>query len=322
MLLSIIIPVYNVKLYLKECLDSIINNDLDDFEIILVNDGSNDGSEIICNKYAEQYSYIRVIHQKNGGLSSARNTGIRNAIGEYIIFLDSDDYINKNKLIDILDMLNKLDTDIDVIMSNFCEIRQKQKKITKEIKKIKKNKILINNDELIKNIFLETEGLWTAWKFIVRRRFLKKHNIWFKEGFLHEDVDYTTRVLISMENFMYYPIPWYCYRLEREGSIMNNKKFKSLKDTANIVNDLNNFINSNNWSKETKDVILSKLSETIYSNLKLYKYGTSLEKKEFINLVKKNKFMLYKSRYFKHKIFYKFTKIFGIQKTIELYIKI
>mgnify|MGYP003399346240 CR=1 FL=1 len=89
--ISLIIPAYNVEKYLKACLDSVINQILDDLEIILVDDGSKDDSPKICDEYSEKYSFINVIHQKNGGLSSTRNTGIANAKGSYIVFMDSDD---------------------------------------------------------------------------------------------------------------------------------------------------------------------------------------------------------------------------------------
>ena len=93
MLISVIIPVYNVEKYLKTCIDSVLTQDFKDYEIILVNDGSTDNSPIICDEYAEKYDCVSVIHQKNKGLGGARNTGIDAARGEYLLFLDSDDFI-------------------------------------------------------------------------------------------------------------------------------------------------------------------------------------------------------------------------------------
>lgn len=91
--LSIIVPVYNVEKYLKTCINSLLEQKLDAYEIILVDDGSTDSSGGICDEYAKKHEKIQVIHKKNGGLSSARNTGIENAVGKYIGFVDSDDYI-------------------------------------------------------------------------------------------------------------------------------------------------------------------------------------------------------------------------------------
>ena len=95
MLISIIVPVYNVENYLKECIDSILRQEFRDYEIILVDDGSKDDSGKICDEYGKKYSFISVIHKKNGGLSDARNFGLKIAKGEYILFIDSDDYIAK-----------------------------------------------------------------------------------------------------------------------------------------------------------------------------------------------------------------------------------
>ena len=92
MTFSFIIPVYNTAEYLDECVQSILSQSYNDYEIILVDDGSNDGSGQMCDKYSEEFSRIKVIHQKNAGLSVARNTGIKNASGEYFILADSDDF--------------------------------------------------------------------------------------------------------------------------------------------------------------------------------------------------------------------------------------
>ena len=97
-LISVIIPVYNVEEYLHECVDSVINQTYKNLQIILVDDGSTDSSGKICDEYAENDKRITVVHQKNGGLSVARNTGLSNAHGDYVYFLDSDDYIKKMRL--------------------------------------------------------------------------------------------------------------------------------------------------------------------------------------------------------------------------------
>ena len=94
-LISVVIPVYNVKKYLKKCLETVVNQTYSNLEIILVDDGSTDGSEKICDEYATQYNNVSVIHKKNGGLSSARNAGIDVAKGKYIGFIDSDDFVDK-----------------------------------------------------------------------------------------------------------------------------------------------------------------------------------------------------------------------------------
>ena len=118
--LSIIIPVYNVEKYLHQCVDSVLAQNLDSFEIILVDDGSPDNAGKICDEYAEKDARVKVIHKENGGLSKARNTGIDAAEGEYIIFLDSDDWWNP--LVSVNAMLEKVKAEPDVDMFLFSSL--------------------------------------------------------------------------------------------------------------------------------------------------------------------------------------------------------
>lgn len=120
MFLSIVVPVYNVETYLKRCLESILACKLTDYEVILVNDGSTDNSFNICLDFEKRYSEIKVINQKNGGLSNARNSGLKEAKGTYIAFIDSDDYIiseNFSRVIEKLKNIRK--KSIDIVVSDF-----------------------------------------------------------------------------------------------------------------------------------------------------------------------------------------------------------
>ena len=135
--LSIIVPVYNVEKYLKTCINSLLEQKLDAYEIILVDDGSTDSSGGICDEYAKKHEKIQVIHKKNGGLSSARNTGIENAVGKYIGFVDSDDYIMPEmykNLIEVAKMCNA-----QMVMSRyFCfENQSDLEKISINLKEVK-----------------------------------------------------------------------------------------------------------------------------------------------------------------------------------------
>lgn len=118
-MVSVIVPVYNVNSYIKKCVDSLINQTMSDIEIILVDDGSTDGSAEICDAYAEEYSNIRVIHKENGGLGNTRNAGIKIAGGKYIGFLDSDDYVSANMYERLLDLAVSNDADC-----SYCEFKR------------------------------------------------------------------------------------------------------------------------------------------------------------------------------------------------------
>ena len=120
-LISVILPIYNVEKYLKKSIDSVIGQSYKNLEIILVDDGATDSSPIICDEYAKKDNRIKVIHQKNGGLSAARNAGINSASGEFIYLLDADDFIDSNCISDLLNLITKYDADIaecDVVLVN------------------------------------------------------------------------------------------------------------------------------------------------------------------------------------------------------------
>ena len=110
--ISIIIPVYNVERYLPVCLESIVQQSMDDYEVILVDDGSTDSSGPICNEYADRHPQFRVIHQQNQGISAARNAGVVESKGKYLLFLDSDDFLVPNSLSKLLELANKNDLDV------------------------------------------------------------------------------------------------------------------------------------------------------------------------------------------------------------------
>ena len=181
--LSFIVPVYNVAPYLRKCVDSLINQDYDSYEIILVDDGSTDNSGTICDEYASpsfinsltRSVVIKVIHQKNGGLSAARNTGIEAAKGEYIMFVDSDDYIEPNVLGSL--MLQIEQQELDVLRFDFQNVNEQH-----EIYLPDKypHQIDTRVDYVLGEEYLNSRigyGCY-AWQFIIRREIVPE----FKEG--------------------------------------------------------------------------------------------------------------------------------------------
>ena len=186
--ISAIVPVYNVEKYLKECLDSIINQTLTDIEIICINDGSTDNSLKILNEYAEKDKRVKIFTQKNQGLSIARNNGMKYAKGEYISFIDSDDYIELNTFEKLYDKATRDDLDI-LMFKSFVYDEQKQK-----INEFDAYHDLEVFDKFIKNIFchLDTKEFThrisvTSWSKIYKTDFLKSNEINFPEKLLFED---------------------------------------------------------------------------------------------------------------------------------------
>lgn len=245
-LISVIVPVYNVENYIDKCIESIINQTYTELEIILINDGSRDLSGEICNKYAKQDKRVIVIHTKNKGVSEARNTGIEVAKGEYLAFVDSDDWIEKNmieKLYNLATLYNA-----DIVQGNyvriFDEIEYKQENIKEKLNFLTSEEMLLNlynKDVMIKNIVI--------WNKLYNAQLFKK--IRFPKGIIHEDeaIVYklynNSRKIIDINTNIYY------YR-HTENSIINKKiDFQNL-DLIYILEERERYFKENNLSNLVK----------------------------------------------------------------------
>lgn len=182
--ISVIVPIYNVEKWLRECLNSLVNQTVPFYEIILVNDGSIDNSLDICKEYEKKYESIRLICQKNKGLSAARNTGMRNCKGDYIIFVDSDDLVQLN----MNEILNSsLNYDMDILYYD------REQKFDIKAKNIYKDRTVIlekntcSGIEFFKKEFLFENLVVSACMAVYKTSYLKNNNIEFSEGLLYED---------------------------------------------------------------------------------------------------------------------------------------
>lgn len=221
MLFSIIIPVYNVKEYLNRCLMSILNQSFGDYEIILVDDGSTDGSQFLCDSFAGKYAIIHVIHQENRGLSSARNVGIDAANGKYIIFIDSDDWIAEGCLKEFSDII--IDNKPDLIVGKAKAINDLGATIDKENYSATRGYYSIQE---YLYYLKKKQGYSACAPFkLYRTEFLKKNHIKFKENIIHEDELWTPIVLSKAKSVFYSDIYFY-YHYMRKGSITKSCDFK------------------------------------------------------------------------------------------------
>lgn len=219
--LSIVVPVYNVELYLEECLDSIYNIKNIKKEVILVNDGSTDSSLDILKLYEEKYSHCtKLINKKNGGLSDARNIGMKNSKGKYIYFIDSDDYIDSEKFERIF--LKGFKKNVDIIKASGYYL--KENKVLKLDKKEIKTSIY-SGKKLIKLLHKNKYARVEVWLSIYKKIFLEKINNYFIKGLIYEDTIFSYKCWLNSDNIMYINENFYYYRI-RKGSIMNNNKEK------------------------------------------------------------------------------------------------
>lgn len=234
--LSIIVPIYKVEQYLNKCVDSLLNQDLppEDYEIILVDDGSPDCCGKICEVYAARFSNIKVVHRENCGLSAARNSGIEVAEGKYIQFVDSDDYLESNVL---RALVEKIEVDnLDVLRFNYQNVNERYEVF--EPNKVSKPYVDYR-DEVCNGIIFLTERLGFgcyAWQFIIRRELLE--GCVFKEGIYFEDTEWAPRLLMKAQRVTSTDLLVYNY-LMRQGSITQSvdekKKRKVLEDKLLLI---------------------------------------------------------------------------------------
>lgn len=189
-MISVVIPVYNVEKYLAECVDSVLGQTYTDYEIILVDDGATDSSGRICDEYAQKDARICVIHQPNGGLSAARNTGLAAARGEYVYFLDSDDYIDPQALADLIATAQQEQADV-VFFDGFvffdgCE---EDGSVSKYIRKTAY--AAENGREMLRKLLLNEEYRTAVPIMLFRTDYLRKNELRFLEGIIHEDELFT-----------------------------------------------------------------------------------------------------------------------------------
>lgn len=224
--ISIVVPVYNVEKYLVRCIDSLLQQTYMPEEIILVDDGSTDGSERICDDYAKRYSFVKVFHKENGGLSSARNYGIDHVNSEYILFVDSDDFVQKDICRDLKCALEKYG-DADLI--SFDGIEKCGEK-EKRIRRLEKNEEICSGYEYLLQGYKTRNMNVQAWLYAYSTKFLQDKALYFKEGILHEDVEFMPRVLLKAGKMIVLPGAYYQY-IVREDSISTGKnKEKNICD--------------------------------------------------------------------------------------------
>lgn len=228
---SIIVPIYNVEKYLKTCINSILAQTFSDFEVILVDDGSPDRCGKICDDYAEHDLRVKVIHKVNGGLSSARNAGLDVATGEYIIFIDSDDYWDDNTALEHIQK-NLTETKADLLVFPAKRFYEDENKFTNILNlEVERSKINNENtDQAVKYMLENNIYRAAAWNKVIKKAIIDIHNMRFKVGYLSEDMDWCGDLIVHCNRFDFYENPFYVYRQQRKGSITSGKTEKLVAD--------------------------------------------------------------------------------------------
>ena len=260
---SIILPVYNVEKYLSTCIDSVLCQSYQDFEIILINDGSTDSSGVICEKYTELDSRITLIKQQNAGIACARNTGIFNSSGEYLVFLDSDDFIIRK---DFLEKLSeKCDGLVDVVQYGYSKYYENQNRyVLGEIPPCGEHESLL---EMLTSVLHSNSYGGCAWTKAVKRSLVIEKHVLFKPGMVAlEDTDWFLSILCSAYSYSSIDSSFIAYR-QREDSASHAPKIISL---------INNVWILEKWSKKVEQLFKNEDVSDLFKGILSYYYSNAL----------------------------------------------
>lgn len=299
---SIVIPVYNVEKYLEECLESAVKQKFDSFEIIAVNDGSTDNSLNILESYAKKYEFFKIINQVNKGLSGARNTGLKNAKGMYVYFLDSDDFIDLNTIKYSYNEAINADLDIlcfdaeSFIDKEFIDVKIQQNYDRKH----KLSKVVKSGCDFLEETLNENVYRAPIWLNFYKKSFLDENKLLFAEGYLHEDEIFTIDAYILARKMKYVDKKFF-HRRVRENSITTTGITEKhilgkLRAAENVIRYLNSEqIDINNHLR----YLLEKHAANFYYWILVDCYILQLEGKDMSKIhktiqndINKNKYLL------------------------------
>lgn len=300
-MITVILPVYNVADYLKECLDSLLAQTYMDFELVVVNDGSTDNSLEIIKEYKDKFERIIVISQKNKGLSEARNAGYSSIKGKYTYFLDSDDLILPQTFENLVNLAEK--NQLDLIKFDAHSFSEKNIKIQMtnydSSGYLEINKLYLRDEYLNK---VENNFMPAVWMYFIKSSIILEYQLYFKKDILHEDEVFTVQLLQHCQRIMY-DSNQYFQRRYRQNSIMTanvSKNKKSTQSKIEIIELFQNMINSNPTDNMYNQFVKSRQSDiftvlifekngNIKPYLKYYKqYSLSIKKRTALRHIKKN----------------------------------
>lgn len=288
-LLSIIVPVYNVEKYLERCIRSIMNQGLreEDFEVIIVNDGSTDASLEIAKSLKKEFQTfdIKIISQSNQGLSCARNTGMKYATGEYLEFIDSDDYLEPKSIREIIDLAIK--TKVEVLAFRMKVLDKDGNERISRSQPFPSNRILSAREILVKNLYIGS-----ACNHLYRKDFLLEKGIKFEKGITHEDVAFNSCVYSCVNKIMFTDFNPYVYYWNADSMNRSNnydKIRKAIIDNLYVIRSVMSFLNKNNASTKVKRYFNRHGNSIIVGSIINFISNKSLPKEikiEFINKAK------------------------------------
>lgn len=233
-MISVIVPVFRVEKFLEHCIQSVLRQTYENFELILVDDGSDDNCPAICDRYAKDDVRVKVIHKQNGGIGETRNAGLQIAEGEYITFVDSDDYIHPQMLEMCMNSFQK-EPDVDIAMCRLKKVSEDDNRAYEVQKEVTSSYRLLRHIEIVEEMFAaDYETYVVSWNKIYRRKLFD--GICFPVGKIHEDIFTTYKLLYNARGLALMDEELYYYR-QRAGSAMSAFHIKGYYDDLEAINE-------------------------------------------------------------------------------------
>lgn len=279
--ISVIVPVFNMSQYLSKAVDSLLKQTYDNFEILLINDGSTDESPELCEAYARQYDNIRTIHKENGGLSSARNAGIQHATGEYIIFPDPDDWVCENYLKTLMELKNTYHSDLEIGGYYVVEDRNASLEIRDA------DTVLLTREEAINRLFVGGGYSGFAWNKMYHMDIIRNNELFFDiELGMAQDLHFAFRYMLHCEKVSYTSRPLYCY-YQHIGGVTNAKSPLTARKKSGLLTYEKMIALAEENLPQVVPLIRSTLVNISLHFMFIY-YESRMQDKEFLKKLKDN----------------------------------
>lgn len=319
--ISVIVPAYNMELYVEKCLDSIVVQNSNKIEIIVVDDGSVDRTGEICDSYAQKYNNINVLHKKNGGLSDARNQAIKIAKGEFLMFIDSDDYVLAGVMMKFLDVIEK-NENVDVIIGRHINFDLSDGTYEENRNSFNEDEIdSLQGEDLLNKLLSQGTYDWYPWLNIVRKEYLLSENLFFKTGRYFEDAMWVPDLLLKASKIKYLDFPFYVYSRNRTGAITTLFSEKAYKDKIMVCEYTKGFIEKNQLLEVTARRLLGNINR-IYVSLLADCWKFDRQKRNtYLKQLDSDKNVLLYSNRMHLKIMYYLEKIIGLKGISYIFYK-
>lgn len=303
-------PVYNTARYLERCITSVLRQKCSLlYELLLIDDGSNDGSSEICDEFARRYTNIRVMHQKNQGAAASRNKGIEYAAGEYLLFLDSDDFYASEDALELL-YQEAVQEQADMVCFQYCRVNEENETFQEQYRKMPEQKKAGDKEEVVPELI--RLGLYTSSSCLkmIRRKLLLEHGIRFAEGCRCEDIEFSLKILVCANGIIYLPDIFYSYFV-RNGSTTALVQPETIRDMLVCIDSMCEYLKT----EKNKILFRNYMSYvafqycTLLVNLHLAK--PAVEKRVRNEVYRRKKLLKYRENYIVALVG-KCCKIFGV----------